>query len=158
MKKIDTDSLGFLMHDATRLLRKRFEERAAEHGLSSAQWRLLVHLVRSGPMPQARLAERLEIEPISVSRLVDRMEQAGWVRREADAADRRARMVVATDRTERTFEAVRAVAGDLYAIALDGIDPDTRAALFAGLRRMVANLSGPEDKGCGSAAVKEDAR
>ena len=73
-----TDRLGFLIHDAQRLLRKRFEMRGAEYGLSAAQWRLLVRVDNDEGVPQARLAEILEIEPISVSRLLDRMEAGGW--------------------------------------------------------------------------------
>ncbi len=64
-------------------------------GLSSAQWRLLIHVLKEERVTQARLAERLEIEPISVSRLIDRMEQAGWVMRETDPNDRRVRLIVA---------------------------------------------------------------
>ena len=76
------DRLGFLIHDAQRLMRKRFETRGAAYGLSSAQWRLMVRLVKEeGVEPQARLAELLEIEPISVSRLLDRMEEGGWIER-----------------------------------------------------------------------------
>ena len=89
MKCDNTNTLGFLLHDATRLIRRRFELRGQAFGLSSAQWRLLVHLVREGSASQARIAELLEIEPISVSRLVDRMEQAGWVERRASRGDQR---------------------------------------------------------------------
>ena len=92
------DSLGFLLTDATRAIRRRFEQRAACLGLSSSQWRLLMQLKRGGPLPQARLAELLEIEPISVSRLVDRMQEAGWVRREPDATDRRVKLVAPTEK------------------------------------------------------------
>lgn len=70
-----TDRLGFLLHDAARLMRRRFEARASGYGLSSAQWRLLVRVVKEAGVAQARLAELLEIEPISVSRLIDRMEE-----------------------------------------------------------------------------------
>ena len=75
MKSAPIDQFGFLLHDAARLMRRRFELRGSEYGLSAAQWRALVRLVKFGPMPQARLADLLEIEPISVSRLVDRMEE-----------------------------------------------------------------------------------
>ena len=71
------DRLGFLIHDAARLLRKRFEAKGSAYGLSAAQWRLLVRLVKEEGVAQARLAELLEIEPISVSRLLDRMEEGG---------------------------------------------------------------------------------
>ena len=63
------DRLGFLIHDSARLLRKRFETKGSAYGLSAAQWRLLVRLVKEEGVAQARLAELLEIEPISVSRL-----------------------------------------------------------------------------------------
>src|SRR6185295_10348955 len=103
MSSDGTDRLGFLIHDAQRLLRKRFEARAASYGLSTAQWRLLVRLVKEEGSTQARLAEYLEIEPISVSRLVDRMEAGGWVARKQDASDRRVRMIFPTDRSRSAF-------------------------------------------------------
>ena len=95
------DRLGFLIHDATRLLRKRFEARASGLGLSSAQWRLLVRVAKEEGVAQARLAELLEIEPISVSRLVDRMEEGGWIERRPDATDRRVRMIFPTAKGAR---------------------------------------------------------
>ena len=60
------ERLGFLIHDVQRLMRKRFEARASGLGLSAAQWRLLVHVSKEEGVTQARLAELLEIEPISV--------------------------------------------------------------------------------------------
>jgi MarR family transcriptional regulator for hemolysin len=86
---MNNDQLGFLLHDSARLLRRAFERRAAAYGLSSAQWRLLAHVLRHGSIAQARLADLLEVEAISVSRLIDRMEQAGWVTRLPDPQDRR---------------------------------------------------------------------
>src|SRR6185369_10052268 len=116
-----TDRLGFLIHDAHRLLRKRFEARAAGYGLSTAQWRLLVWLVKDEGSTQARLAEYLEIEPISVSRLIDRMEAGGWVSRRQDVNDRRVRMIFPTDKSRKAFAAVKAIAGDIYEEALAGL-------------------------------------
>src|SRR5215470_928410 len=102
-----TERLGFLIHDAQRLMRKRFEARAAEYGLSVAQWRLLARLVKEEGAPQARLAEFLEIEPISVSRLLDRMEAGGWISRRPDVSDRRVRMIFPTAKSREAFEAVK---------------------------------------------------
>ena len=80
-----TDSLGILLHEAARAVRKAFERRVSRHGLSSAQWRMLVAVTKCAEATtQARLADLLEIEPISVSRLVDRMEASGWVERRPD--------------------------------------------------------------------------
>lgn len=74
----DVPSLGLTLHDAARAVRKAFEERSSAFGLSSAQWRMLVHVCKQGSAPQSRFADLLEIEPISVSRLIDRMEAQGW--------------------------------------------------------------------------------
>lgn len=135
------ESLGFLLTDATRAIRRRFEQRATELGLSSAQWRVLVHLLRRGPLSQARLAEFLEIEPISVSRLVDRMQEAGWVEREPDPNDRRVKLVVAKSKAHAAFENARQIADDLYEQALAGLPPGALDTLTDALRRIIINLS-----------------
>ncbi len=140
MKTMKTNTLGFLLHDASRLLRRRFEARGQHYGLSSAQWRLLVHLAREGSASQARIAELLEIEPISVSRLVDRMEQAGWVERGSDPNDRRVRLLQPSQKAMDAFEEVRAIAGDIYDRALAGLNADDRKTLMRGLEMVVANL------------------
>ncbi|MFC2968713.1 MarR family winged helix-turn-helix transcriptional regulator [Acidimangrovimonas pyrenivorans] len=153
MNNAPTNTLGFLLHDASRLLRRRFELRGAQYGLSAAQWRLMVHVVRHEGISQARLAELLEIEPISVSRLVDRMEQGGWVRRCPDPQDRRVRLIHPTDRAMEAFTMVKALAGEVYEEALAGMSPERREALMDGLTQVVANLNELEaSTACGSAA------
>lgn len=141
MNSPSLDGFGLLLHDAARLLRRRFEARGGEYGLSSAQWRLLVKLVREGRAAQSRLAELLEIEPISVSLLLDRMEQGGWVERQPDPADRRIRIVVPTDKAIEAFQAVKAVAADVYDEAMEGLSPGERASLMHALGVVVQNLS-----------------
>ena len=138
---IPRESLGFLMQDVTRLLRKRFEGQAAALGLTSAQWRLLVNLMRHGPLPQARLAELLEIEPISLSRLVDRMAEAGWVERRPDPNDRRVRIVEVTPKTTETLSVAKTIADDLYAQAFAGMPEGAHVQLLDLLRQVIANLS-----------------
>jgi DNA-binding MarR family transcriptional regulator len=142
---LDTDQLGLLLHDAARLLRRRFETRAAHFGLSSAQWRLLVHVLRETRVSQARLADRMEIEPISVSRLVDRMEQAGWVARVPDPDDRRVKVIVATEKTQSLRDELKSTASAVYDEALANLDPAGRAALLSGLGSVIAALSLPDD-------------
>ena len=157
MKYDPRTSLGFLLHDAQRLLRKHFEARGSEYGLSSAQWRLLVILVKEDGAGQARLAELLEIEPISVSRLIDRMVEGGWVERRQDANDRRVRMVFATQKARTAFEKVKSLASDLYDTAMDGLSAEERETLFHALRTVCDNLSDGESacdgthKGTGTA-------
>ncbi|MEP3439753.1 MAG: MarR family transcriptional regulator [Hoeflea sp.] len=138
------DQFGFLVHDVGRLLRRNFEKRGGEHGLSSAQWRLLVKVVREENATQARLAELMEIEPISVSRLIDRMEQAGWVERQPHETDRRVKRVIPTDKSLAAYSAIKAVAGDIYTEAMAGMTEAEKQALVSALAKVAENLSSDE--------------
>jgi MarR family transcriptional regulator for hemolysin len=144
MEMYGNERLGFLLHDAARLMRKRFEAEGAALGLSAAQWRLLVRLVKEEGVAQARLAALLEIEPISVSRLLDRMEEGGWVERRPDASDRRVRMIFPTPKSRETFAEIRSVAGEVFEAALAGLSPDEQSALIRALSTIVMNLSNGE--------------
>src|SRR3546814_19129516 len=88
-------TLGFLLHDAARLLRKRFEQKARAHGsnLTRAQWSVLAHLSRQEGVNQTTLADTLDVEPITVARLVDKLEPLGLIERRADPGHRRARLL-----------------------------------------------------------------
>ena len=139
--KQSLDNFGLLLHLAARGMRKSFDRRAADLGLSSAQWRLLINVSRLGHSTQARLADVLEIEPISVSRLVDRMETAGWVQREADPADRRAKRVVPTAKALAIYAEMKLKATDVYTDALQGVSEADRAILIKSLTTILTNLS-----------------
>ena len=138
------DRLGFLIHDVQRLLRKRFETRASGLGLSSAQWRLMVRVAKEEGISQARLAELLEIEPISVSRLVDRMEEGGWIERRSDAADRRVRMIFPTAKASAAYAEVKSLAGEVYEQSLTGVSLEHRRVLIKALEAMAENLADAE--------------
>jgi MarR family transcriptional regulator for hemolysin len=139
--KTDSPALGLLLHDAARALRRAFEERSAEFGLSSAQWRMMVHVCKVGSAPQSRFADLLEIEPISVSRLLDRMEAQGWVTRDNDPNDRRVRLVLPTDKALQAFDHIKTIAEDVYGQALAGLTEDERRILTMGLCTIVTNLA-----------------
>lgn len=138
------DRLGFLIHDVQRLMRKRFEARASGLGLSSAQWRLMVRVAKEEGITQARLAELLEIEPISVSRLVDRMEEGGWIERRQDATDRRVRMIFPTEKASAAYADVKSLAGEVYEESLTGVSPEERRILIRALDTIVQNLTDGE--------------
>jgi MarR family transcriptional regulator for hemolysin len=135
------DRLGFLIHDVQRLMRKRFETRASGLGLSSAQWRLMVRVAKEQGISQARLAELLEIEPISVSRLVDRMEEGGWIERRPDATDRRVRMIFPTAKASAAYAEVKGLAGEVYEESLVGVSLEDRRVLIRSLDAMAQNLA-----------------
>jgi DNA-binding MarR family transcriptional regulator len=147
-------TLGFLIHTAGRLMRKSFEQRTVSLGLdmSSSQWRLLFWVAKEEGVTQARLAELLEIEPISVSRLVDRMVQNGWIERRSDATDRRVRTIFSTKKGRDAYDELMAVAHRVSDEALAGLPQETRRALVKGLEALVDNLS------CGEMANPPDER
>jgi DNA-binding MarR family transcriptional regulator len=149
------ENLGFLIHDVQRLLRKRFEARASETGLSAAQWRLLVRVAKEEGVAQARLAELLEIEPISVSRLIDRMEEGGWIERRQDVNDRRVRTIHPTPRAREVYTEVKALAAEVYEESLRGVSLETRRGLISTLKAMAENLSDGEQPPCGTIKTSE---
>lgn len=134
-------SFGFLLHDIARLMGKRFEQRARPLGLSRAQWRALAHLQRSEGVNQSRLAELLELEPISVARLIDRMEQAGFVERRKDPADRRAHRLYLTSRAGPLLQQGRALGDAVRGEAFAGFSESERETVTDLLVRIRSNLS-----------------
>jgi MarR family transcriptional regulator, transcriptional regulator for hemolysin len=134
-------SFGFLLHDIARLVRKRYEQRARPLGLTRAQWQVLAHLQRHEGINQSGLAELLEIEPITIARLLDRMEEAGLVERRADPADRRARRLFLTERARPMLERGRALGDEVRAEAFAGLGPTERESLIDMLLRVRGNLS-----------------
>lgn len=86
-----TRTFGFLLKDLSRLYVQRFEQRAAVHGLTLPQCKALVHLAANEGISQVHLAERADLEPMSLVRILDHMEAEGLVERRNDPQDRRAR-------------------------------------------------------------------
>ncbi|WP_367718716.1 MarR family transcriptional regulator [Nitratireductor sp. GISD-1A_MAKvit] len=140
MNDPDPNKLSFLIHDVARLMRKRFLERDNEFGLTSAQWRLLFNLLKEDGVPQARLAELLEVEPISISRMVDRLAESGWVVRRLAPRDRRVRMIYATRKAREACSGIREMAATVHEEALSGLDDKERRVLIDVLGRMAVNL------------------
>src|SRR5919112_5173025 len=82
-------TLGFLLHDVARFLRKRFEQNARDLGLTRSHWQVLAHLAQSEGIQQGALAERLDVEPITLVRILDRLQAAQMVERRPHPTDRR---------------------------------------------------------------------
>lgn len=133
--------IGFLLADVSRLLRRDFDRRVRALGMTQAQWRAIAHLARDEGINQAALAERLEVTPIAIARLIDRMQAAGWVRREADAADRRASLVYLTPKAKPVLEELQTHADEAVAALMTGIPQTARRELVKTLERMKDNLS-----------------
>lgn len=135
------EGFGFILHDVARLLRKRFDQRARALGLTRAQWQVLAHLARNEGIHQTGLADILEIENITLGRLIDRLEEAGWVERRLSPDDRRVRLLFLTAKAKPIQARMRSLAKATREEALAGLTPQQKADLFAMLRHVRANLS-----------------
>jgi DNA-binding MarR family transcriptional regulator len=136
-----SDSLGFLISDVSRLMRRRFDERARLIGVTRAQWRTLTTLARHEGLNQGSLADLLEVEPITLCRMIDRLEEAGLVERRRDPADRRAWLIFLTPKAHPLIGQLRGLAEDLFQDALSGLDTARRAALTDMLGVIRTNLN-----------------
>ena len=87
-RAIESDFL-FLIYDVAQLVRRQADKRARTHGMTRAQWAVLARLEREPEITQSRLAMLTDVEPITIGRLVDRLEANGLIVRHADPADRR---------------------------------------------------------------------
>lgn len=135
-----SDSLGFQISDVSRLMRRRFDERARLMGATRAQWRTLGMLSRNEGVNQGALADLLEVEPITLCRMIDRLEESGLVERRRDPSDRRAWQLFLTDKSKPILDDLRAMAEELFDQVLLGIDETDRAVLGRSLERMRTNL------------------
>lgn len=136
-----SDSLGFLISDVSRLMRRRFDERARLIGVTRAQWRTLTTLSRHEGINQGGLADLLEVEPITLCRMIDRLEEAGLVERRRDPADRRAWQIFLTTKALPLLEQLRGMADGMIEHALYGLDEAKRAKLVAALDTIRTNLN-----------------
>jgi MarR family transcriptional regulator, transcriptional regulator for hemolysin len=137
-------SFGFVLHDTARLLSKRFDQRAKCLGLTRAQIQVLAYLVYHEGINQTGLADLIEIEPISLARLIDRMEQSGWVERRPDPHDRRAWQLFVTEKLKPVFDEMVEIGQEVRAEALNGLSAAERDQILELLLRVRGNLS---DKG-----------
>ena len=132
--------IGFLLADVSRLLRRDFDRRVRNLQMTQAQWRALAYLSRDEGINQAALADRLEVKPITIARLIDRMQAAGWVRREADASDRRASLLFLTPKAKPILDEMYARADEAVAAVMRGIPAAARRQLVSVLEQMKRNL------------------
>lgn len=135
-------TLGFVLNDVARLLRKEFEQRAraAALGLTRAQASVLAYLARQEGINQAALAQLLEVEPITLARLLDRLQAAGLIERRPDPKDRRAYLLYLTEAAYPLLDRIFALAGRVREDALAGVPEADRIHLVDLLLTMKSNL------------------
>lgn len=135
------ENVASILSDVSRLMRREFDARARDIGATRPQWQVLTTLRRHEGTNQGGLAELLDVEPISVCRMVDRLQEADLVERRADPADRRSWRLFLTPKAHVLLGELRPLAEAMIDEALEGIAEAERAALRATLERMRQNLS-----------------
>lgn len=130
------NAFAYQLGDLTRLMRKHFDRRATKFGLTRAQWRALKTIARRPGLSQRALAEHLEMEPIPIGRVIDRLQQAGFVERRADPADRRLWRLHVTDKAHAVVDDMNLIANGLREEALKGVNQEE----FDGFRRVLEQI------------------
>jgi len=134
------DNFGSLIAQVTRLLRRSFDEKVRDLGITRPQWHVLGILIRHPGIHQTAIAEILEVEPVSAGRMIDRMQDAGLIERRADPADRRAWRIHLTGKGRGLYEELRPLALETIDLALEGLDRRQRDELVSTLAHVRANL------------------
>ncbi len=135
------ESLGFLLADVSRLMRRAFKQRLEGSALTLAQARALVYVSRNEGVRQVELAELLEVQPITLARLLDQLADRGLIERRPDPTDRRAYRIHLTAAAAPHLAAIRQVAALIRNDALRGFGKEEAAAVLSALRQMQSNLS-----------------
>jgi len=140
MTKAEDISFGYLLNDVTLLFRKHFDRRAVKFGLTRAQWRATKMLYYREGLRQTELAELLEMEPIAVGRVIDRLQSAGFVERRPDPKDRRAWRLYVTDQARGVIADMELIAHGLRKDATRGIEVAEMQQAMGVLNRIKENL------------------
>jgi len=130
----------FLLHDVARLIRVEADKRARAHGMTRAQWVILVRVEGRPGLTQKELAEVMEVEPITVARLIDRMERRGIVERRPDPKDRRVWRVHLCPPARPLLVALHEARTALARMITSGLDPEAIEQLSETLLAMKATL------------------
>ena len=149
MVKAADSSFAHLMQDVTRHMRTQFDRRATRFGLTRVQWRALKAIWRNPGLSQAELADRLDMEPIPVGRVIDRLQKAGYVERRADPADRRRWCLYLTAKAQAVVAEMEVIAVGLRDDVLRNVkraDFDTLLRVLTQLKQNLVALDGATAK------------
>jgi MarR family transcriptional regulator for hemolysin len=138
--KLDSDLL-IVLSDVARHMRTYSDQVARKHGMTRAQWIILSRLERQPNLSQSELSVLAEVTPITVARLVDRLEAQGLVERCSDPDDRRIWRLRVTPAAATMLAEIKQFRAKLYRLMTEGVDPAELEALASALSRMKENVS-----------------
>jgi MarR family transcriptional regulator for hemolysin len=132
--------IGFNIMDVGRMLKTYADQLARQFGISRAQWGVLVRLDRSEGLKQSELAEMLDLQPISLTRLLDRLADNGLIERRDDPNDRRANRLYLTPAARPLLERLEGLGKAMMATVLEGLDTKANERLLGELALIKDNL------------------
>jgi MarR family transcriptional regulator for hemolysin len=132
--------IAFLLNDVARFLRTHADQKAAQFGMTRAQWAVLARLKRYEGLKQAELAEMLDLQPITLTRLLDRLCENELIERRPDPEDRRAKRLFLRPAAKPLLERLDALGEELMGTALAGLDGAAFEALLSNLVIVKDNL------------------
>ena len=152
-------SLGFLLGDSSRLLRKRFDQLARSFGMTRALWRVIAVLRRNERINQTAMADIIDIEPITLGRHIDRLEEAGSVERRTNPNDRCVWSVFLTDNIQPALVEMEKIANDVRNYAMGDFSSNERERFIDNLICVKSNVAHAIRRDAGETAnVSEKAR
>ncbi len=140
-KDDETTGFGFLLNDVARLMRRQFDRRARDIDMTRAQSAVLCRLRKNEGINQVTLADILDIEPITLARLVDKLEKAGWVERRPDAKDRRMHRLYLLPAAQSIFEKIRPIGQATRKEAFASIAVEDQRQFMETLQKIKSNLT-----------------
>ena len=140
-------NLGFLLKDAARRFVLRFEQHARELSLTLPQCRTLVRLEANPGVSQAKLAELVDVDAMTMVRILDYMEADGLLERRVDPTDRRVRCIYLTRKAKPVLEKIWHLSNITRNEAFSGVRREDRELFIEVLERVHANLAEPDGKG-----------
>jgi MarR family transcriptional regulator for hemolysin len=132
--------IAFTIMDVARMLRTYADQRARQFGISRAQWTVLIRIDRTEGLKQSELAEILDLQPISLTRLLDRLADNGLIERRADPNDRRANRLYLKPAARPLLEQLAALGTDMMETVLEGLDDGAIERMLKELRMVKDNL------------------
>ena len=132
--------IAFTIMDVARLLKTLADQRARQYGMTRAQWAVLIRLDRSEGLKQSELAEILDLQPITLTRLLDRLAQNGLIERRPDPNDRRANRLFLTPAARPLLERLSGIGAEMIGTVLEGLDAEARGKLQQSLEIMRDNV------------------
>jgi DNA-binding MarR family transcriptional regulator len=129
----------FALGEVQRLMRAYADKEAARYGITRAQWAVLAKVERSEGMKQTELAEQLEMQPITLTRLIDKLCDNGWIERRGDDSDRRINRLYLKKAARPLLVKLAGLKAELTAAALQGIDAPRLLSQLEGIKENVRN-------------------